>query len=216
VSGEAFKSSIFSLNDQQLENNTNKIRVVADVHQNATERNQNTEAKKTKPKITAKDKIMPLPINKNSNPDAIATISITNEQIMSQQDSVFDIIQVENVDVFDQETTIQYQSRLMSSNSRQFELKSQNLEINNLKMSQLSAAKRSLQTNLFLLSAFVFCFLSVILLPKREVYTIFTSSVMKGLLPIFTTMANFVTIQKVFSHYKASAERKLSNCFIQT
>jgi hypothetical protein len=219
--------------DQLLENSS--LRVVADVHHNPTEIKAKTELKMTTKPIRTSHKRDDSP-STNSNPDAIETIetiTITNEQkpshenstvldvievetveVLDDPDSVLDDIEAETVEVLDNPAAVK-QSQFNRWNSTtsgagHFEEKSLKLDFEDLKMKQLFAAKRSLETNLFLISLFAFIFLSIILLPKREFYTIIVFSTMKGSLPIFTTMANFGTIQTVFSDYKSSFEKELS------
>jgi hypothetical protein len=74
-------------------------------------------------------------------------------------------------------------------------------ENDDLKKRQLTAAKRSLYTNLFLIFTFTFVYAIIVLLPRREIFCLFVLSVMKGSMPIFTTIANFGTIHSVVSQY---------------
>ena len=71
---------------------------------------------------------------------------------------------------------------------------------------QLLCAKRSLETNMFLYSITVLNALVLILIPKREFYTVFTFSIIKGSMPLLTTVANFGTIRKVIKQYFGRAE----------
>ena len=82
-------------------------------------------------------------------------------------------------------------------------------ETDDLTERQLLAAKRSLKTNLLLIFAFVFVYGIAILLPRREIFCLIVLSVMKGAMPIFTTIANFGTIQSVVLQYRDFFKLKL-------
>jgi hypothetical protein len=68
---------------------------------------------------------------------------------------------------------------------------------------QISAAKRSNKTNLILGILFFAMFTIVTLTPKqiRPYFASFIFSVMKTSMPVFTTIANFGTIQFVLTQY---------------
>jgi len=69
--------------------------------------------------------------------------------------------------------------------------------------SQISAAKRSNKTNLILGILFFAIFTLATFIPKkiRPYFVSFIFSVMKTSMPVFTTIANFGTIQFVLTQY---------------
>ena len=99
-------------------------------------------------------------------------------------------------------------SNLSQSSSEQvnIEMKAKN-EV--LQARQLSAAKRSLETNLLIIIVFAFVYAIVILLPRREIFCLFVMSLMKGMMPVLTTIANFGTIQSVIFQYWEYLKGKL-------
>ena len=82
-----------------------------------------------------------------------------------------------------------------------------------LQAKQLSSAKRSLETNFFLLLAFMSVFVTLIILPKKEVFSLIAFSTMKGAMPILTTIVNFGTIRSVMAQYKEGLKHTLSDIF---
>ena len=82
-----------------------------------------------------------------------------------------------------------------------------------LQAKQLSSAKRSLETNFFLLLAFMLVFVTLIILPKKEVFSSIAFSTMKGAMPILTTIVNFGTIRSVMAQYKEGLKHTLSDIF---
>ena len=71
----------------------------------------------------------------------------------------------------------------------------------NLKSQQISSAKRSLQTNLALITLFIFVLVFLYFIPNRQFLSVLIFSMLKGALPIFTTVANFGTIRLVIRQY---------------
>jgi hypothetical protein len=71
----------------------------------------------------------------------------------------------------------------------------------NLKSQQISSAKRSLQTNLALITLFIFVLVFLYFIPNRQFLSVLIFSMLKGALPIFTTVANFGTIRSVIRQY---------------
>ena len=68
---------------------------------------------------------------------------------------------------------------------------------------QIQSAKRSLLTNITLMMFFTASHSSIFLLPEPEriVFTVAVFSLLKGVMPIGTTIANFGTIQVLVSKY---------------
>ena len=68
---------------------------------------------------------------------------------------------------------------------------------------QIQSAKRSLITNLVIFCSFLICSFLIVFLQKIEriYFIIFLGTFLKALLPIFTAIANFGTVQSVFSQY---------------
>jgi hypothetical protein len=71
----------------------------------------------------------------------------------------------------------------------------------NLKSQQISSAKRSLQTNLALITLFISVLVFLYFIPNRQFLSVLIFSMLKGALPIFTTVANFGTIRLVIRQY---------------
>ena len=71
------------------------------------------------------------------------------------------------------------------------------------RLAQILSAKRSLVTNLSCCSIFVVGHLIIILLPKgaRSYFSVIVFTLVKGAMPILTTIANFGTMQFVISQY---------------
>jgi hypothetical protein len=70
-----------------------------------------------------------------------------------------------------------------------------------LKVDQISSARRSLQTNLVLMMLFVLFYFFILFIPNRQFFSVLIYSLLKGLLPIFTTIANFGTIGSIIRQY---------------
>jgi hypothetical protein len=70
-----------------------------------------------------------------------------------------------------------------------------------LKVDQISSARRSLKTNLVLITLFILLFFFIFFIPNRQFFSVFIYSVLKGVLPILTTIANFGTIRSVIRQY---------------
>ena len=68
---------------------------------------------------------------------------------------------------------------------------------------QISSAKRSLITNVCLITFFMVSHVIVLLLPQTEriYFTVIVFAIAKGAMPICTTIANFGTVQYVVSQY---------------
>ncbi len=71
----------------------------------------------------------------------------------------------------------------------------------NLKSQQILSAKRSLQTNLALVTLFISVLVFLYFIPNRPFFSGLMYSMLKGALPIFTTIANFGTIRSVIRQY---------------
>jgi ABC-type multidrug transport system permease subunit len=71
----------------------------------------------------------------------------------------------------------------------------------NLKSQQISSAKHSLQTNLALITLFFFVLVFLYFIPNQQFLSVLIFSMLKGALPIFTTVANFGTIRSVIRQY---------------
>ena len=71
------------------------------------------------------------------------------------------------------------------------------------RQAEIRAAKRSIETNLFLGLAFLIVYGIFILMSNklRQSYSIIAFSTLKGLLPIFTTITNFGTVHSVLLQY---------------
>ena len=80
-----------------------------------------------------------------------------------------------------------------------------------LQAKQLLSAKRSLETNLYLILAFIVVLGSTIILPRKEFFTVIAFSIMKGSMPIMTTIVNFGTIRSVITQYKDGLKHTFSN-----
>ncbi len=68
---------------------------------------------------------------------------------------------------------------------------------------QLAAAKRSLKTNLVLLSTFV-VLITILIFVESSIpnyFTVIVFTLMKSAMPILTTMANFGTVKQVAGQY---------------
>ena len=104
-------------------------------------------------------------------------------------------------------------NQVLSISSNEIELK-QYYEINaaqitelettneeSLKADQISSAKRSLQTNLAIITLFILFFFFLFYIPNRQFFSVLIYSVLKGLLPFFTTIANFGTVRSVIRQY---------------
>ena len=78
-----------------------------------------------------------------------------------------------------------------------------NQETEKKNQAQIMAAKRCLQTNLFLGFLFIIVFGFIMLSPssRRGYYSAVILTIMTGALPTFTTIANFGTVQYVISQY---------------
>ena len=80
-----------------------------------------------------------------------------------------------------------------------------------LQAKQLLSAKRSLETNLYLILAFIVVLGSTIILPRKEFFTVIAFSIMKGAMPILTIIVNFGTIRSVMTQYKDGLKQTFSN-----
>jgi len=75
--------------------------------------------------------------------------------------------------------------------------------IDNKQMAQITSAKRSLVTNLICISIFFVGFLMFLLPVEIRIYfNVFIFTLIKGLMPVLTALANFGTVQSVFVQYK--------------
>ncbi len=181
--------------------------VAADVHEdpddNIEQRNSVRVAKESGPNIEKSHSSLSLPEIQDLDIIQVAPVHVQKPKVPVQE-----------VPVLETSSGL----TISPSSSRKIKLQPnfESIEMNELKMKQLSAAQRSLQTNLFLITIFTIIFLSVILLPKREFYTLITFSIMKGSMPIFTTMAKFGTVQMVFSQYKSIVVDKFASTVILT
>jgi hypothetical protein len=92
------------------------------------------------------------------------------------------------------------------------EIKSQQTDKDNLVSRQLISAKKSLETNLLILVVFFFLFAILIMLPNREFFSVLAFTVLKGAMPLLTTIVNFGTVQSVMRQYCEYIGRK-TNCF---
>ncbi len=76
---------------------------------------------------------------------------------------------------------------------------------------EIAATARSLKTNLFMSFVFIVIFFS--LANFSETLSVLVISTMKGLVPIFTTIANFGMIQNVLTLYWQNMHLYLIECF---
>ena len=74
---------------------------------------------------------------------------------------------------------------------------SQSKEEEELKASQLLSATRSFKFNLYILSLFCILSAATAFVPNKKFYSVIVSSITKGLMPILTMIANFVTIRSL-------------------
>jgi hypothetical protein len=75
--------------------------------------------------------------------------------------------------------------------------------IDNKQMAQITSAKRSLVTNMICISVFFVGFLMFLLPVEIRIYfNVFVFTLIKGLMPVLTALANFGTVQSVFVQYK--------------
>ena len=74
---------------------------------------------------------------------------------------------------------------------------SQSKEDKELKASQLLSATRSFKFNLYTLSLFFTLSAATAFVPNKKFYSVIVSSITKGLMPILTMIANFVTIRSL-------------------
>ena len=74
---------------------------------------------------------------------------------------------------------------------------------------EINTSLRSLKTNFLLTSAYFFTFLGVFLLPNY-IYVV-AVSVVKGMLPLLTSITNFGKIQNLFDKYMADFNQKFQN-----
>jgi hypothetical protein len=81
-----------------------------------------------------------------------------------------------------------------------------NTDLDEKTEAQVLAAKRSLITNLVLIAQSLVINLTIPFIAKKYLpfYTIFMSTILKGALPICTTIANFSTVATVISQYIAN------------
>ena len=76
--------------------------------------------------------------------------------------------------------------------------------------SEIKTTFRSLKTNFLLTSAFLATFLSAFLLPNC--INVVLSSIVKGMVPILTTITNFGKIQNLFESYFSYFVQKFETC----
>jgi hypothetical protein len=76
---------------------------------------------------------------------------------------------------------------------------------------QILAAKRSLITNLVLIGQSLVTGMAMLLMTTEYLpfFTVFTFTILKGALPILTTIANFGTVANVISQYWAYLKHKI-------
>ena len=72
---------------------------------------------------------------------------------------------------------------------------------------EINTTLRSLKTNFILTSAFLVTFLGLFLLPVF--ISVVVISVMKGMIPLLTSITNFGKIKNLFDKYKADVAQKL-------